>query len=321
MAMTPGLSLLLSLLVQLPSDLSLEEVEVLLDACSGAVEPDVCVSRSGDETADARIERITATRFSMEIALETSQQQRLISREFTFKQEDAPLERARALGLSLGLLARGARSTEPAQEQPQTEPLAPIEATLRPEQAVRVQVNKRQQTPPDPKPVVTKSASHWLFELQAGLGYETGLSTLVYQGDVRLGFRPIDPLVILLSFSLAGGHDEDPVAPLDMRQWGGSLGLGYSHRLSWGRIGGELEGGLRRTSFSSDSAVDRVARSTFVVRAQLPLHVDLNRWLYVLFAPQVLIHGSPTTVYWDGARRAQTGYVVPSVNAGLGLTF
>jgi hypothetical protein len=319
MTIALGVSLLL-LLVQLPSDLSPEEVFVLLEACSGAVEPDVCVTRSGEGPTDARIERIGPARFSMELALETNQQQRLISREFTFKPEDAPLERARALGLSLGLLARNARAPEPAPESPPESP-TPLDATLRPEQAVRVPVGKHEPLPPAPPSAATPRSSRWLFELQAGIGYETGLTTLIYQGDVRLGFRPIDALAILLSFSLTGGHDEDPIAPLDMRQLGGSLGVGYSHRFRWGRIGAELEGGLRNTAFSSDSALDRAARSTFVVRAQLPLHVHLNRWLYVLLAPQVLINGSPTTVYWDGSRRAQSGYVVPSVNAGLGLAF
>jgi len=321
MAIAWGFSLMLNLLVQLPPDLSSEEVVVLLDACSQAIEPDACVARSEETPADARIERIAPTRFSMEITLENNQQQRLISREFTFKSEDAPLERARSLGLSLGLLARNAQATEPTVEQPSPEPNAPAEATLRPEQAVRVPVSKREPAPSEQKSGASQQTSHWLLELQAGLGYETGLTTVMYQGDVRLGWRPIDALAVLLSFSLAQGHDEDPIAPLDMRQLGGSLGLGYSHRFGWGRIGVELEGGLRNTRFSSDSASERVARTSFVLRAQLPLHIALKRWLYVLFTPQALVYSSPTTVYWDGMRRAQTGYVVPGVNVGLGFQF
>jgi|SRR6188768_870840 len=319
MVIVRGFSLLLSLLVQLPNDLSSEEVDAFLDACSQAIEPSMCVVRSEDDAADARIERIAPTRFSMEITLETNQQQRLISREFTFKAEDAPLERARALGLSLGLLARNAQAPE-ATQNPPPELLASEEATLRPEQAISVPVSKREQAPPIQKPSGTRSTS-WLAELQVGVGYETGLTTPVYQGDLRLGWRPLDALAILLSFSLAGGHDADANAPLDMRQVGGSLGLGYSHRLTWGRIGIELEGGVRSTTFFSASALDRVSRSTFVLRAQLPLHITINRWLYVLIAPQAVLNSSPTTVYWDGTRRAQTGYVVPAVNLGLGFNF
>lgn len=317
MSLSAGFSLILNLTVQLPTGLSPDESEALLAACSQALEPERCELNGAGAEANARIEQVEDERFIMEVTIETSKHQRITSREFTFKPEDARIERARSLGLSLGLLTRTSRALEPETEQAPP-PARDVEKTmLKPEQAVTAQPQDRK-SPPPREPT---RATQWLSEMQLGVGYESGLQTPLYLGELRAGIRPVTPLAIIVSLRVAGSRRDEEQAPLDIVQVGGMLGFGYHHALPFGRLGIEVEAGVNNMAFSSPAAEARDSRVVFVMRGQIPLHIDLGPNLYCVVAPQAHVSASATEIYWNGQLVARTGQVVPTLNLGLGLDF
>jgi hypothetical protein len=313
--------LLLNLVVQLPVDLSSQESETLLFSCSQAIDPEQCLTKTEGEEADARIERIDEDRFVVEVNLETRTQQRLISREFVFLPQDPPLERARALGLSLGLLARTAPSQQEQKEEPNPEALSDERHALVPERAEVVRKRSPSANTSQKKQTTKKLSTRWLSELGLGLGYEPGLDVPYYQGEARLGVRPIPALALLLTFTVGGSRTDETGSPMAVTQLGGLAGMGFYRALPFGRVGIELEAGARNMAFVSSSAETRDDRTTFVLRAQLPLHVELVPRLYFVVAAGAVFFPSNTQIYLNDALVLQTGHVVPTLNLGLGLSF
>lgn len=300
--------LALHLLIQIPSDFSVAEQKTLLTSCTQMLEKDVCLIPDATQEPQVRLERLSDERFMMEITVETERQQRLVSREFVFKPEDDPVERARTLGLSVGLLAKtsqSAKASDPASVE-QNEQSAKI---LVPEKKVRA------------RPRVRGDLPKFYAEFGMGLGYEVGLPALLPTGEIRLAYQPAPAFSLLVSAYLAGNRVERagtslmllPLAPL----------IGFGYEMVWRRLslGLQLEAGAECIFTSSSTSTSWAARWAPIIRGGVPLHVQVSQRSYLTAAFRLNVTLSTTEVYLDETALATTQTLRPSALLGFGVKF
>lgn len=304
-----GTFLALNLLIQIPSDFSAAEQDALLTSCNQAVEQEVCLAVGPTQEPQVRLERLSDERFMMEIVVETETRERLISREFVFKPEDDSVERARALGLSAGLLSKTSKKT----------------AVPDADRSHQDQEESAQDSHPETKHTPNASVPHhakpFYSEFGVGLGYETGLQNLLPMGEVRLGYRPLKSFSFMISAYLAGYQLHGGATPLTVLYTAPLLGFGY--QISWGKLslGVQLEAGGECVLVSGVNALNRAARWAPIMRGGVPLHVQLSQHSYLLAAFRLNISLSNTAIYVDETLIGTTHTLRPSGLLGLGVEF
>lgn len=228
----------LTVLVFIAWPLASPERQALVEACTRAFSQGSCA-----EALDERESRLPAawvdesSADEVDITVRTgegSQHQRQLS----FAPVDTSLERARAVGFTLGVLLGEVVQPEPLDEPLQVPPVAP--------------------PPPAPR---------WLLQAQLGAGWDTGLQVLEIGGALRGGWRPLEgPWWLGLGF--------DTWAPRGLER----LRVHKSHGVLWSgvtwnfgelELGAALEVGMQwlyaQTSAPLES--DRGTRWIPVVRA------------------------------------------------------
>lgn len=310
MVPAPLFQLILNLLVQLPSDLTSEEEAALLSACGQVSAPQKCERASPEAKSTSKIERVSSERFLMEVVVNTAQRERLISREFTFKSEDEPLERARALGLSLGLLARTS-STDAVNEEEATTP-TPSPAPLSTEPMMSTE-GKR----PSARREGRQRPSVY-SEVSAGIGADLGLSAPVFGGSFKAWMAPTSRMFTGVGLAVAGTRATDSalrvvrVSPL---VWFRYLVLS-TKRVS---IGCDLGAGAENLAISSTASKTRGSRWVPVLRLATPMQLHLGKFSYFLITPEVQAHMSSTQVYLDEILLDESSAVIPALQVGFGL--
>ena len=304
-----GTFLALNLLIQIPSDFSAAEQEALLASCNQAVEQEICLAVDATQEPQVRLERLSDERFMMEIVVETETRERLISREFIFKPEDDPVERARTLGLSAGLLSKTSKKAlEPTNENSnQDQERKPPE--------LRAETNLISQ------PSATGDLRPFYTEFGVGLGYEAGLHTLLPMGEIRLGYRPIKAFSFMVSAYFAGNQVEAGSTSMTVLHTAPVLGVGY--QIFWGKLslGVQLEAGAECLFLSSSNAVNQAARWSPIIRGGIPFQLRISARTYLIAAFRLNASLSTTVIYVDGAPIAATQSLRPSGLLGLGVEF
>lgn len=304
--------ILMNLLVQLPPDLDRDEQEALLASCSRALHPQVCLASTDGENAPAKIERLAPERFVVELNVETATRERLISREFNFKPADEPLERARALGLSLGLLAR----TSTAEERKETTVLPP------PAPAPTVVEAPSTDSRVAEKGASARERSRTIFaELAVGAGYEARLRAALPLAEIKLRLAPTKPMSFTASFAARGTRTRIGRSRIEVLSLTPMLGLRYTLNGRLVSLGLELEGGAEAISVESIGSRSSGSRWAPVFRLALPCLFHLGDRLYVLAAVRAEATPSVTEVYVDGTRLVTTAPVLASLSAGVGYAF
>ena len=127
----------LSLIVSVPREMPGAERAELLSGCSHALAPETCVT-DPNAPPQAWVESVENTRLTLTVELADASTRGSATRELSFGPNDEPLARARAAGLSLGLMAKALQSDRPPEDEQKPEQrsaqqesgLAPTQAQL-----------------------------------------------------------------------------------------------------------------------------------------------------------------------------------------------
>lgn len=204
-----------ALYVQLPASMSVEERYELLSACSSAYAAGECAaasSRPTDSRLLGRVEAEEGHRMLVQVTFDSERGKHSASRELTFVPEDEPLERAKTIGLTLGVVASGTLEEAAAPPAPAPEPEARTltEAGSRP---------------------------RWVVSLLGGVGRDPDLSSLEWgmAGRAELGKGASR---YALRAGVAGFRSQDDARGLTLTRVDPTLGVGSRFAV------GALEGGV-----------------------------------------------------------------------------
>ncbi len=327
------LFLLANLIVQVPSDLKAPEVQAFLDACNQALVTSECrVAQKGEE-AQARIERVTATHFLLELAVQLEKNEQLISREFTFQPEDDGVEQARALGLSLGLLARSSRPSptpaEPENRSAQQKRKAGVDGSLpsapalAPEQAQRTSSRRSSSAQPiSSVPKQRKATSADFFaELQFGAHFDPELNAALGTGVLRALYGVHENVRLSAGLTLAGTRKT--LAGQQFRLVYTTPLIGVRAQLPaapWG-IGLSAEAGARNVSVSNATAGSRGALWIPHVRIGVPVAFRFSKHAYLLATADLNIDPAVTEIYLDQQLVAASAMMTLGATLGFGLRY
>lgn len=301
--------------------------KALLDACSLAFLSGECVEAEPQTRVgvfSARIEATGSEHHLVDVTLSDQGQQLYASRELSFKPEDEESERARSLGLSVGVLANSLEEERNAQgiptrtqdvaadtpAPPQNEALPPESAALQPEQAQAA--SKKEDG--------ARDSTLFLLGLEAGIQFDPGWNGLAAGGGAFAGVGISPQLFVLGRFFVAHQPQSDAHVGLTFLAPSGGLAWLFPGQRLRPMI--NLEVGAEQVTTSIEDtgntgAVPRLARWAGFARAGASLHAHLRGGLYASLSPALLFSFSPTVITVDGVDQGQTGLVRVIAQGGL----
>lgn len=296
------------LVVQFLTPMDADHERTLLEACSLAHERGTCVVDAplGETVLQATVDVTTHDRVLLEVTGTQEKRQVFVSWEVTFQPEDAPLERARSVGLALGVVATSLTtetSKEPEQPDPRPpDPAPPKEDLTRPGQGV---------SPIDQLPRA-------LLGVGLGAGWMPSWKKF---GPSILGAMAVRPVGVL-SFEAKVAVDFFP-GDLDsprLTTFSPSGGVGTTLPLGQGLLLVHLTAGIEALFARIDSNADAAVRASRVVpylEGNVTWAAPLGAQSYLFVSPSVGGVLSATTLLVDDAERGSTGRMRVGLHAGL----
>lgn len=309
----------LLLVVELLIGIDPAHKKTLLDACSLAFLNGKCVEMStqaGAYAFSARVEGTGSEHLLVDVTLRAHGQQLYASREISFQPEDEEGERARSLGLAVGVLAHSLeeehsarRPPPPAEDTSSQDP--PEENEDPPLKATTLQAEQARKAPP-PKKQDDNHSTTLLLGLEGGLQYDPTWKGVAPGGGGFVGVGLSPQLLVMGRFFAAHQRpsDERPgltfLAPSSGLAW-----LFPGHKL---RAMLNLEAGAEKVTTTikdtgNADAIPKLARWAGFARAGASLHAPVGRGFYASFSPALLVSFSPTVITIDGVDEGKTGLV------------
>ncbi len=271
--------------VRIEPAMSADDRELLLAACSSAYSAARCVESNGDTETPlfGRVQAEEPDRILVEVTLDGRAGHHTASRELTFVPEDQPTERAKSIGLTLGVVtasvvddARAREAERPAESPPPA--LAPAPDTARWLVALSGGVAK------DPD----FSVPEWGLAARVELGHAS--SPFAWRAGVS-GFR--------------GASDDVALLRLDPT-------LGFGARLAFGPLEGaaSLDLGVEWLRASvDDTASDDASRVLPLLRGSLALRAYVTQDFGIELTGLASFTTSPTAIFVRGAQVEATSGV------------
>jgi len=279
------------------------ESKILLSACERAFQGGTCVLGTRSERVDPLVARIDELGpEGMRLFLEF-QGRPARTEDLGFAPEDSTADRAKALGLFLGVMAlRWVQKDEhadlPASAPP---PAKPASAPPPAKPASAPPPAKPASAPPPPPP---PHESTWLLSVQAGLSSDPGLATIDAGGGLRLRAGPFRfPLFFRAGFE--GYHSLASSNGLTWSRVEPALGLGTRLHVPFGELEFGLDAGLQWLS-ASHTGGPGSARVTPFLRASTTALLDLSQHWGLSLGMQLATVFSPTDAYIDDALVARS---------------
>jgi hypothetical protein len=305
------------LVVQLLSPISESEEAALVTACSLARKESPCVSQSEahiESTLRASVEMTGPARILIEITDSHPRRTLFVSRELTFESHDDSIERARAIGLALGVLSSTLTQHDyspPKQKEPELDDRDSDDADLEREKKNFVRSS-----------IETDEKHPELYLLQAGFGAEAGPSwvTASPAGAITLTrlFTPSWGVTVQGKGGIIRARESRPrLLHVDILS-GPFLYRSGARGFTWVLLSGGITWMEARlpTSANADHAGSRIS-PLMHVGAGIGWH--LSRRLSLTFSPGLDLIFSPTEVYVDSASVGSTGRL--RLHALVGITW
>jgi hypothetical protein len=265
-------------------------VEALLASCEAAYAHGRC--RRGDpspeEALSGRVENRSSDHVAIELRVSEGTAERFVSRELTFHTEDSRTERAKAVGLTLGVIAAGLHDSR---SQPPPAPAAPVSA-------------------PAPEPVQKTSAALLLL---AGLARDPGLPNFEGTGALRGQLRSNTDGLILRA-GLDGSRTTLQGATVTLTRVAPALGAGWGHSSEHVALALALDVGAEWLQMSAIDVGHPVEASRWspLLRASATLFLPVLPHAGFALSTQLSWTSSPTTFFLrgepiDGTSGAQLG--------------
>lgn len=271
--------------VRIGPAMSADDRELLLAACSSAYSAARCVESNGDTETPlfGHVESEEPERVLVEVTLDGGRGRHSASRELTFVPEDQPQERAKSIGLTLGVVA----------------------ASLVEEAAHRTEEQPAPSTPEAPP--VTPDPLRWLMALSGGVAKDPDFSAAEWglAARVELG-RASSPFAWRAGVSGFGGSSDD----VTLTRFDPTLGFGA--RLGLGPLEGAaaLDLGIEWLRASvDDGARDDASRILPLLRASVALRAFVTSGFGFELGGQGSFTTSPTALFVRGVQVDETSGV------------
>jgi hypothetical protein len=271
------------------------------------------------------------------VKLHRESQQLYSSREISFQPEDAQAERARSIGLSLGVLANTLLAEQETQAasggNASRETLVAVEAETKtgappPADAENETSSEaREPAPPEKsEPVETRQdpprhdPARFFLGISAGVDLNPTWRSIGPSADLSIGLLPLPSLVLQGRFSAAHhrGQGERPA----LVQLSPSVGAGWYFDFQSLGLLPLLEGGAEHIIASiedSDAtgAIPRLSHWSGFVRASSALLVPIGKGFSFSATPSMILSFSPTEPKVDGVSQGSSGNLRFSARGGI----
>lgn len=299
-----------------------ELIETLLDACSEAVAQTECRLDDGGATGPLSAVAIVSfgengAHIDVGVRLEGGEQWR--ARELRFDTGDAPAERWRAAGFTIGTLSGELHASEAAGER---EPEPPHDATSPPrsesESPVVVVPEAPEPGPQDRAEATPSNFRYWsAFGLLVGPGFRDGPWRI--GGSARVGFIPPDSVLRAgAGFSYAARTPAEDSVRAEWLTLSFGLGLPVISAPRFVATA-ELDASIQRIAVTAERGAERDSRSRWVgaggggVEFDVPLAAQA-----ALFARLHLdVMGGTTDILLGDERVAGSAVLSPTASVGL----
>lgn len=330
----------LSLTVSIATEMPEAQRRELLQGCSTVLAPEVC-SDEPQHVPQAWVELLGEGRVSLQVELREPHAQGSATRELTFSPSDDPLNRARAAGLSLGLMTKALRSRPselptpkqpepPPLEPPAREPSLPVSGTevqaephLQRKQAGSTKPSRRRPTfeptedakreeGVDAKTSLRRPLS---LGLEAGAFFDPLISSVEGGGVARFETRPFRIVGFFVGADLRAGPAAD--GALSVRRISPTAGLLFSARLPALEVVPMLEGGAQalRLELTGEDSAD--LRWFATIRLGLSLRFPARSRLQFTVTPRLTWNPSQTVIKVENVSVYKTAPLNPSIDLGI----
>jgi hypothetical protein len=323
---------LYALTVELPPDLSVEERIELLAGCSTAIAPESCEAATEDGSQDARVEVLGDNSISLEVEQASSTTKLSASRELTFDASDGPIDRARAVGLSLGLMVRILRSKVNA-------------ALVTPEPAASKKSDPSQEPPPEapsPAPTASKSARDGAkppsaardkprgarakkpspvdrrflaVSLDGGVLFDPGISSIEATTDLQVEMLAAGTLGGVASIGFSAGPTLNE--PVSVSRISPTLGLDWGIFKGPVDLFGQLEFGAQYLKARVTTSDSELGGWSAVARLSASLRFPGLASVQGHITPRLTVSSSQWALYLDDVPIGKTAQVFPSLLIGI----
>ncbi len=315
--MPSSVSVAVPLVVQLLTPVSVEEQDVLLQACSLAHQAGPCIQLSEATEADtlrASVDLSGGTRVTLDVTDTDPNRSLYVSRELFFDLQDDKAERARAIGIALGVLATTLTDGrhEPQSDASDAEPSPPDE-------------NPNDESPVDEPTAANSDTSPlrpWGLGLAAGLTLDPRWSDGAPSGALSLMGYPHDNWGALLRGQGTWFPSDSRNVPL--RQLSVSLGPSFRSTPAPVYLTSTLTFGLVHTEAhltQTDAETRKGSHLSALIHAEVGLGWQMNRTVCATLVPAVDWVPSSTRIVVDGYEIGSTGRLQASILAGVGFFF
>ncbi len=287
------------LVVELGWTLSPDELATLLASCEAAYAAGTCRTDTSSQGASlwARVERQTDDDVVVELHVTEGSTRRDVSRELSFHEEDDASERAKAIGLTLGVVAAGLIDSHD-------------DAAL----GAASTIGERGRD--------ESFGTSARLSLLLGVGRDPELSTFEVAGAARLQLRPRQE-----GLELRGGVDGSRASlehgTLTLTRLTPTVGLGFGFDATPWDFAVAVDGGaewLTARAVDLDSS-EVASRWSPLLRGSLTAAVALTPHFGLTASAQLSWTASPTTAFVRGAAVARTSAFVPALLAGFYVRF
>lgn len=310
-----------TLVVHLLASLPAQEQTALLDACSLAHQPGRCVDQShaeGSETLRAVVDFESETRVTLEVT-DTSPARRLYaSRELNFEPNDDREERARAVGLALGVLATALDTERPPLKEevppPEDDNTAPSRDTPPEDRPASAESYPRHKMP-------TPGRGTWGVSLSGGARVVPSWGVSAPTGALGLLFYPHPNWGGLLSAQFASFPPG--ARNISMTHASATLGPTFRTVTSPFFLSTALALGVQSTEARlniAEAEVRKGSHLSLLLHAEGTLGRDLAPGVAVTFSPTFDVLLSDTEILVDDQIMGRTGIYQASFLLGILLT-
>lgn len=297
----------------------------LFGACSRAFDRGTCVEQTVENASSpflATVESTSNEHVLIEVTMRGKGQQLYSSREISFQPEDALTERARSLGLSLGVLANQLVIEEETPSPPAAptlaEPVPPLaKSTTTKEPAPPPVRAARRKTK---KPTRKSSGGSYFIGLSVGADLNPTWQGTAPSVDTSLSWLPLSSFVLVGRLSYAYQPSGDERATLSF--FSPSAGAGWVFSLHGMHIFTLAEGGVEQVTASiadtgATGAIPSLTHFSGFARISTSLLYPIGADFHVSLTPAILASFSPTQPTVDGVDHGSTGLLRYVARAGI----
>jgi hypothetical protein len=263
-----------ALVIEIGWELTDGDIEALLASCEAAYSRGACRTGSASPhgTLSGRVESQSTDHVVIELHVSDRSAERFVSRELSFRTEDSSTERAKTVGLTLGVIAAGldesrAKALPAAQKPSEREPVHPPETSA-------------------------------AVLLLAGVSRDPGLPTFDVAGALRGELRA-DDTGLLLRAGLDGSRGGLPTRELNLTRLAPTVGTGWGIvRERFGLALG-LDAGAEwlRVSTTDVGTPVEASRWSPLLRASATMFLPVLPYTGLALSTQVSWTTSPTTFF------------------------